>query len=56
MSETERDWNAFDPEVRTDGREIGREMVSKSVGLGSVMAHFYRGGDERPHDVANPVR
>lgn len=32
----------FDPEAPEE-REIGREMVDKSVGLGSVVAHFYRG-------------
>ncbi|RRJ33556.1 DUF2270 domain-containing protein [Halocatena pleomorpha] len=32
----------FDPEAPEE-REIGREMVDKSVGLGSVAAHFYRG-------------
>ncbi|WP_330632012.1 DUF2270 domain-containing protein [Halocatena halophila] len=32
----------FDPEAKSE-REIGREMVDKSVGLGSVVAHFYRG-------------
>jgi uncharacterized membrane protein len=32
----------FDPEAQ-EGREIGREMVDKSAGLGSVVAHFYRG-------------
>jgi uncharacterized membrane protein len=36
------DANDFDPEAR-DQREIGREMVDQSTGLGSVMAHFYRG-------------
>lgn len=42
MANSERDWDAFDPEAREE-REIGREMVSKSTGLGSVVAHFYRG-------------
>lgn len=32
----------FDPEAREE-REIGREMVDKSTGMGSVVAHFYRG-------------
>jgi uncharacterized membrane protein len=36
----------FDPEAR-DQREIGREMVDQSTGLGSVMAHFYRGEMDR---------
>ncbi len=36
----------FDPEAREE-REIGREMVDKSTGLGSVMAHFYRGEIDR---------
>lgn len=36
----------FDPEAR-DQREIGREMVEQSTGLGSVMAHFYRGEMDR---------
>lgn len=42
MGEGDRDWDEFDPEAREE-REIGREMVSKSTGLGSVVAHFYRG-------------
>jgi uncharacterized membrane protein len=42
MSEGDRDWNEFDPEAPEE-REIGREMVSKSTGLGSVVAHLYRG-------------
>lgn len=42
MGESERDGDEFDPEAREE-REIGREMVSKSTGLGSVAAHFYRG-------------
>jgi len=42
MSETEQDWDAFDPEAQEE-REIGREMVDKSTGLGSVVAHFYHG-------------
>ncbi|UPV76948.1 DUF2270 domain-containing protein (plasmid) [Halorussus limi] len=32
----------FDPTAREE-REIGREMVDQSTGLGSVMAHAYRG-------------
>lgn len=32
----------FDPTAREE-REIGREMVDESTGLGSVMAHAYRG-------------
>lgn len=32
----------FDP-TEVSEREIGREMVDKSTGLGSIMAHFYRG-------------
>lgn len=42
MGDNDRDWDEFDPEAREE-REIGREMVSKSTGLGSVVAHFYRG-------------
>ena len=42
MSEQDKDRDEFDPEAREE-REIGREMVSKSTGLGSVVAHFYRG-------------
>ncbi|MFC6837900.1 DUF2270 domain-containing protein [Halomarina ordinaria] len=40
----ESDTNDYDvdPEAR-DQREIGREMVDESTGLGSVMAHAYRG-------------
>ena len=40
MSDT--DDREFDPEAR-EQREIGREMVDESTGLGSVMAHAYRG-------------
>lgn len=40
------DTNDFDPEA-PDEREIGREMVDQSTGLGSVMAHFYRGEMDR---------
>ena len=36
----------FDPEA-PDEREIGREMVEQSTGLGSVMAHTYRGELDR---------
>jgi uncharacterized membrane protein len=36
----------FDPEAREQS-EIGREMVDESTGLGSVMAHFYRGEMDR---------
>ena len=36
----------FDPEKREE-REIGREMVDESTGLGSVMAHAYRGEIDR---------
>ncbi|WP_254862257.1 DUF2270 domain-containing protein [Halovivax gelatinilyticus] len=36
----------FDPTAR-DQREIGREMVDESTGLGSVMAHAYRGEIDR---------
>lgn len=32
----------FDPEAPEE-REIGREMVDRSTGLGSVVAHLYRG-------------
>ena len=32
----------FDP-TAPEQREIGREMVDESTGLGSVMAHAYRG-------------
>jgi len=41
-----RDQNEFDPEAPEE-REIGREMVDKSTGLGSVVAHMYRGEMER---------
>ena len=40
------DRDDFDPEAREE-REIGREMVDESTGLGSVMAHFYRGEMDR---------
>lgn len=36
----------FDPERREE-REIGREMVDKGTGLGSVAAHLYRGEMDR---------
>lgn len=36
----------FDPEAPEE-REIGREMVDQSTGLGSVVAHMYRGEVER---------
>ncbi|WP_134670909.1 DUF2270 domain-containing protein [Halorussus marinus] len=36
----------FDPQA-PDQREIGREMVDESTGLGSVMAHAYRGEVDR---------
>jgi uncharacterized membrane protein len=36
----------FDPESREE-REIGRQMVDKNTGLGSVAAHLYRGEVER---------
>ena len=36
----------FDPTAQEE-REIGREMVDQSTGLGSVMAHFYRGEVDR---------
>lgn len=36
----------FDP-TTPDQREIGREMVDDSTGLGSVMAHAYRGEIDR---------
>lgn len=40
------DANDFDPEA-SEEREIGREMVDQSTGLGSVLAHFYRGEMDR---------
>lgn len=36
----------FDP-TAPEEREIGREMVDKSTGLGSVVAHLYRGEADR---------
>ncbi|HET7324115.1 MAG TPA: DUF2270 domain-containing protein [Halococcus sp.] len=40
------DTTDFDPEAK-DEREIGREMVDQSTGLGSVAAHMYRGEMDR---------
>ena len=40
------DSDDFDPKAPEES-EIGREMVDKSTGLGSVMAHFYRGHVDR---------
>src|SRR6056297_534128 len=40
MSESNGD--DIDP-TAPEQREIGREMVDENTGLGSVMAHFYRG-------------
>ncbi|RKD97492.1 DUF2270 domain-containing protein [Halopiger aswanensis] len=39
----------FDPEAAEE-REIGREMVDQSTGLGSVAAHLYRGEVHRAVD------
>lgn len=39
---TDSNSDDVDPTAR-DQREIGREMVEQSTGLGSVMAHAYRG-------------
>ncbi|UPW02177.1 DUF2270 domain-containing protein [Halorussus gelatinilyticus] len=44
MSEPESD--EFDPSA-PEQRQIGREMVDESTGLGSVMAHCYRGEMDR---------
>jgi uncharacterized membrane protein len=44
MSSPEAD--DFDPEAPEE-REIGREMIDQSTGLGSVMAHLYRGEMDR---------
>lgn len=44
MSPSETD--DFDPEAPEE-REIGREMIDQSTGLGSVMAHLYRGEMDR---------
>lgn len=41
-----RDRDEFDPEA-PEKREIGREMVDQSTGLGSVIAHLYRGEVDR---------
>ena len=41
-----RDYEEFDPEAREE-REIGREMVDQSTGLGPVVAHLYRGEVDR---------
>jgi len=41
-----RDSDKFDPEAPEE-REIGREMVDESAGLGSVVAHLYRGEMDR---------
>ena len=40
------DRDEFDPEAPEE-REIGREMVDRSTGLGSVIAHLYRGEVDR---------
>ena len=40
------DRDGFDPEAREQS-EIGREMVDQSTGLGSVVAHMYRGEIDR---------
>lgn len=40
------DRDGFDPEA-PEQSEIGREMVDQSTGLGSVVAHMYRGEVER---------
>ena len=42
----DRDRDEFDPEA-PDEREIGREMVDQSTGLGSIVAHLYRGEVDR---------
>lgn len=42
MSDANENSDEFDPEAPEE-REIGREMVDQSTGLGSVVAHFYRG-------------
>jgi uncharacterized membrane protein len=41
-----RDAHEFDPQAPEE-REIGREMVDQSTGLGSVAAHLYRGEMDR---------
>ncbi|AXR82464.1 DUF2270 domain-containing protein [Natrarchaeobaculum sulfurireducens] len=43
---TDSNSDEFDP-TAPDQREIGREMVDDSTGLGSVMAHVYRGEIDR---------
>jgi len=43
---TDSSGDEFDPRA-PDEREIGREMVDQSTGLGSVMAHAYRGEVDR---------
>jgi uncharacterized membrane protein len=43
---TDSDSDEFDP-TAPDQREIGREMVDDSTGLGSMMAHAYRGEIDR---------
>lgn len=43
---TDSSSDEFDP-TAPDQREIGREMVDDSTGLGSVMAHAYRGEIDR---------
>ncbi|WP_440006624.1 DUF2270 domain-containing protein [Halomicrococcus sp. SG-WS-1] len=43
---TDSNSDEFDP-TASDQREIGREMVDESTGLGSVMAHAYRGELDR---------
>ncbi|WP_415380463.1 DUF2270 domain-containing protein [Halosimplex sp. TS25] len=43
---TDSSSDEFDP-TAPDHREIGREMVDDSTGLGSVMAHAYRGEIDR---------
>jgi len=40
------DADEFDPQAPEE-REIGREMVDQSTGLGSVAAHLYRGEMDR---------
>ncbi len=41
-----RDQDDFDPEAPEES-EIGREMVDQSTGLGSIVAHLYRGEVDR---------
>jgi len=52
---TDSSSDEFDP-TAPDQREIGREMVDDSTGLGSVMAHAYRGEIDRDGDVAAAPR